>query len=360
MAIQKRTTTSKKNAAPSSQGQSSQDTCFVISPIGKLGTETHSQFKDILEYVIKAAVKASGYNLQVLRADDIDRAGSFIKDILDSLYSSYVVIADLTNQNPNVFYELGVRHALSPRTILIAQSIDDIPSDLREYRTIVYETSAKGAADFSARLKKFLTEMQKEPERADNPVLDRIGSIFENRIASLEAEKQQLKNDLTTILQKGIPKEKTSTTFSVKARLDRILKLEGAERKLAGGHFSRDKKSYILPGEQGNFNLYFVQQEQTIKEMRYLSVHSSSFDHKDDLADMRVLMQICSNQDGTSCKFIIATNDDLSELRKEITTTFSKMKLKLPSEHRSNFLLEIWDGSGLLAIEKTLGLKVDL
>ncbi len=275
MSIQKKTTMTKKQAAPSSQGLSSKDICFVISPIGKQGTEIHTLFKEVLEYVIKAAVKASGYDLQVLRADDIDRAGSFIKDILDSLSSSYVVIADLTNQNPNVFYELGVRHALSPRTILIAQSIDDIPSDLREYRTIVYETSAKGAADFATRLKKFLAEMHKEPERADNPVLDRIGSIFENRIASLEAEKQQLKNDLTAVLQKGIPNGKTSVNVSVKTRVDRIMKLEGAERKYTGGYFTREKISYSLPGEQGNFSLYFLQQGESIKGMWYLSTHTS-------------------------------------------------------------------------------------
>ena len=209
----KRAAGARKKAAPLPKERIGQATCFVISPIGQVGTERHGKFKEVLDYVIKAGVKASGYDLQVLRADDIDRAGSFIKDILDSLYNSYVVIADLTEQNPNVFYELGVRHALSPRTILIAQSVDDIPSDLREYRTIVYDTSAKGAAEFAARLKKFLAEMQTEPERADNPVLDRIGSIFENRVAALEAEKQQLKNDLAAVLQGGQPKEKSLYTL---------------------------------------------------------------------------------------------------------------------------------------------------
>jgi len=128
-----------KKATPSRKLSSERDrkVCFVISPMGDKGTERHTRFKDVLEYVIKSAVKASGFELHVVRADDIDRAGAFIKDILESLYTSFIVIADLTEQNPNVFYELGVRHALSPRTILIAQAIDDIPSDLREYRTIV-------------------------------------------------------------------------------------------------------------------------------------------------------------------------------------------------------------------------------
>ncbi len=356
----KKATTSEKRVAPASKAESGQNTCFVISPIGKPGTEKHTKFKEVLDYIIKAALKASGYSLQVLRADDIDRAGSFIKDILESLYGSYVVVADLTEQNPNVFYELGVRHALSPRTILIAQSIDDIPSDLREYRTIVYDTSAKGAADFSMRLKKYLGEMQKEPERADNPVLDRIGSIIENRIATLEAERQQLKNDLSNILQKGIPKERKPTGTPVTKRIDRVTKLVGAERQYSYGHFKREDKSYTVPGDQGNFHLYFVKQDTTIKEFWYLSVRAGRFDYKDDLADLRVLMQNCVDQGGTGCKFIVATNDDLSGLRKEITTVFQKMKSKLPTEHRSRFELEIWDDSGLLEVEKELGLKVDL
>lgn len=350
----------KKKVVQPPKGESSHDTCFVISPIGKLGTERHTKFKEVLDYVIKAAVKASGYNLQVLRADDIDRAGSFIKDILESLYGSYVVIADLTEQNPNVFYELGVRHALSPRTILIAQSIDDIPSDLREYRTIVYDTSAKGAANFSTRLKKYLGEMQKEPERADNPVLDRIGSIFENRVATLESEKQQLKNDLSTILQKGIPTEEKTTEASVSTRINRVTKLVGADRQILDGNFKRGDREFTLPSEQGNFRLYFMQEGKNIKEFWYLSTHSGRFDFKDDLADLRVLMQKCVNQEGTGCKFIIATNDDLSGLCKEIMAMFHKMKLKLPAKYRNRFDLEIWDDSGLLEVEKNLGLKVDL
>ncbi len=149
-------------------------------------TLSTERFKNVLEYVIKPAVKNSGYKLKLVRADDVHRAGSFIKDILELLLSSFVVIADLTDQNPNVFYELGVRHALSARTILIAQDISFIPSDLREYRTITYEDSAKGTAVFQEKLRRFLLEIYEQPERHDNPVLDRLGSIFENRAAEHE------------------------------------------------------------------------------------------------------------------------------------------------------------------------------
>ena len=208
-------------------------------------------------------------------------------------------------------------------------------------------------------MKKYLGEIRNEPERPDNPVLDRIGSIFEKRVASLEADKQQLKDDLSNVLQRGAPKEKKSVEPSVKTRIDRITKLIGAEIKY-NGSFKRGDKQYTLSEEEGNFELYFVLAGDTIKEFWYLSAHTGSFDYKDDLADLRVLMQNCVNQGGTRCKFIIATNDDLSVLRKEITTTFNKMKSKLPTKYRSHFKLEIWDNSGLLEVEKNLGLKVDL
>lgn len=360
MTVRKKTTAGDK-AAPPPKADSGQNKCFVISPIGGSGTEKHVKFKEVLEYVIKAAVKASGYTLEVLRADDIDRAGSFIKDILEHLYVSYVVIADLTEQNPNVFYELGVRHALSPRTILIAQSLDDIPSDLREYRTIIYDASAKGAADFAGRLKTYLAEMSTDPERPDNPVLDRIGSILENRAATLEAEKQQLKDQLSAVLRKGASQQRKAVDASVVKRVTRVTNLVGAKHQAFGGHFSRGDKRYTLPSDQGNFKLYFVKDGNSIKEFWYLSTHTGEFDHEDELADVRVLMQRCVSQGGGAGKFIVATNDDLSSsIRKNMLAMFGKMKAMLPTEHRGKFELEIWDDSGLLRVEKELGLKVEL
>ncbi len=253
----RRKTLAKKRPAPRPEGETDQKICFVISPIGKEGTDRHTKFKEVLEYIIKSAVKSSGYKLQVLRADDIDRAGSFIKDILESLYSSFVVIADLTEQSPNVFYELGVRHALSPRTILIAQSLDDIPSDLREYRTIVYDSSARGASDFTKRLKKYLEEMYKEPERPDNPVLDRIGSIFESKIALLESQKQELKNELSGLLMGGAPKQKKSMQPSVQTRVERITRFVNAERQLLGGSWTRGDQHHNLPSDHRELRSVF-------------------------------------------------------------------------------------------------------
>jgi hypothetical protein len=161
---------------------------FVVSPIGREGTELYRSFRDVLDFVIKPAVEHSGLGLEVIRADDIERAGSFIKDILEYIAGAYVVIADLSGQNPNVFYELGVRHALSARTILIAQQLDDIP--FRPARvpdeTIIYDPSARGAAVFRQRIERYLKEIEEDRERPDNPVLDRLGSVADRRTRELE------------------------------------------------------------------------------------------------------------------------------------------------------------------------------
>ena len=71
--------------------------CFVISPIGRDGTEVQSRFKEVLEFVIKPAVVSSGYEMSVIRADDMNRPGSFIKDILQQLLDSYVVQMSFMN-----------------------------------------------------------------------------------------------------------------------------------------------------------------------------------------------------------------------------------------------------------------------
>jgi hypothetical protein len=151
--------------------------CFVISPIGKEGSEVNKRFRRVLDRVIRPAFEGANLSLKVIRADDIQRPGAIIRDILKYIASAHTVVADLTGQNPNVFYELGVRHALSPRTILIAQNSEDVPSDLSLYRTIIYKTSPSGVNAFRKSIQLYLKEIEIEPERPDNPVLDELKRI---------------------------------------------------------------------------------------------------------------------------------------------------------------------------------------
>lgn len=65
-------------------------------------------------------------------------------DVWEHLNRTQLVIADLTTKNPNIFYALGMAHVLGKHMILIAQSLEDVPFDLRGIRTIMYEDSLSG------------------------------------------------------------------------------------------------------------------------------------------------------------------------------------------------------------------------
>lgn len=352
-------------------GEKLNDVCFIVSPIGKEGSDGYNRFKEVLDYIIKPAIETSSMKLRIIRADDINRSGSFIKDILQHLFSSFIVIVDLTDQNPNVFYELGVRHSLSARTILIAQRLEDIPSDLREYRTIIYDTSAKGSHNFASKIHEFISDIQTEPDRPDNPVLDRLPNLSEQKNALLEEQISNLKTEISNILSKGESRKNvektTKNSVRVSTRVERIITLLHAERQILSGRFTRgtgeSKVTYVLPEDQGNFHLYFLlsNNNSSINDYWYLSIDNySKLNIDDELADIRVLMERCSEGQNVEIKFIIVTDEDLSERKEKILKTFNKIKTFIDSKSRKLFSLELWDNSGLLLKEKELGIKVSI
>jgi hypothetical protein len=86
------------------------------------------------------AIEAAG--LEPHRADDLFTPSTITNDIWAYTKKAKVVLADLTGKNPNVFYELGLAHALGRPAILISESLEDIPFDLRALRIILYDKNA--------------------------------------------------------------------------------------------------------------------------------------------------------------------------------------------------------------------------
>lgn len=86
------------------------------------------------------------------RADDLFTANSIVSDVWSAIYHAKLLIVDCTGRNPNVFYELGIAHTLGRPTILISQSIDDIPVDIRHLRVIIYQYTPPGMATFETAL----------------------------------------------------------------------------------------------------------------------------------------------------------------------------------------------------------------
>lgn len=158
--------------------------CFIIMPFSQAKTSKMEFDEKTLNYiyenVIKNAITEYKVNDQQIFIDISrynSRVGSIISGIASSLNTADLVIADLTGLNPNVMYELGVRHTLKRGTIIISQEIASIPSDLRDYMCVEYKYS-ESTIEQNENYVLFKTELDKAinelftTDKFDSPVLN--------------------------------------------------------------------------------------------------------------------------------------------------------------------------------------------
>lgn len=110
------------------------NSCFVISPIGKPNTDVRVRADKILKHVIKPVCKERG--LEAVRADEINDPGLISRRIIKEILVSDLVIADLTGRNPNVFYELAIRHFTGRPIVQLIELNDVLPFDVFDFKTI--------------------------------------------------------------------------------------------------------------------------------------------------------------------------------------------------------------------------------
>jgi hypothetical protein len=142
--------------------------CYVIMPFSSTSLCTSEQWTEIYEEVFKPAVLDCNYTCERAQPG----TGSLSRSIVEKLRSSFLVVADITDRNANVFYELGVRHALSKRTIIVSHAGQGMPSDLGGYWHIQYGISPRQVSAFKAEIRRLIDAIANNPERSDNPVSD--------------------------------------------------------------------------------------------------------------------------------------------------------------------------------------------
>lgn len=107
------------------------DTCFVVMPFAD---PIGGYYKSVYEPAIAKA------GLRAVRADDeIFATGKIIDQIWSGITGAKVLVAELTGRNPNVFYELGLAHALAKPVVLVSANQEDVPFDLQHIRVIYYD-----------------------------------------------------------------------------------------------------------------------------------------------------------------------------------------------------------------------------
>lgn len=146
---------------------------FVIMPFE---TELHWVYEELIRPV------CNEMGLEVVRADELVHSRSVMRDVVDGIIHSDVIVADVTGANPNVFYELGAAHALLRPVVTLSQEADLLPFDLLHHRVITYSVSAENRDMYRARLAEALrSALELEFERS-NPVGEFMPLAFRERV----------------------------------------------------------------------------------------------------------------------------------------------------------------------------------
>lgn len=127
-------------------------------PVAFIVMQFTDEFNSLYREVIKPVCE--NFDYRVVRADEFHTSTMIVDDIIRSLRDSSVVIADITPDNPNVYYEVGYAHALGTPTILLSdRTRSRLPFDVSGLRTIFYNNTIAGKRDVEEALTRHLTTL---------------------------------------------------------------------------------------------------------------------------------------------------------------------------------------------------------
>jgi hypothetical protein len=188
------------------------DTCFIIMPFG-------DWFDYYYETIYVPAIDASG--LEPRRADDLYRPSAIVHDIWALTQRAKIILADLSGKNPNVFYELGLAHAVAKPAILVTESIEDVPFDLRSLRVLVYD---KNEPEWGKRLRDKIETSIKEilasPLESVLPTFLKVKKLTSSKtVTKAEKELISMRQDIDFLKREVQARAQTSSP-PAKQRMD--------------------------------------------------------------------------------------------------------------------------------------------
>lgn len=210
--------------------------CFVIAPIGEEGSTERKRSDQILNHVITPVAQDCGY--KAVRADRISEPGIITTQVIQHIIDDPLVIADLTGRNPNVFYELALRHALKKPTVQIIAESETIPFDVAAARTIrIDHRDLDSVAACKKELARQISAVEKDSSLVDNPISQSVDlkslkesgdpleksageiiSLLHNVRAMVAARATGSNDDLDpSAVDKAV-----NTTREIRERLDRV------------------------------------------------------------------------------------------------------------------------------------------
>ena len=175
--------------------------CLIICPIGSEGSASRMRSDKLFKHLFQPVLEELGYN--PIRADQIDKVGNITSQIIDLLIEAPLVIADLSEHNPNVFYELGIRHTVRKPYIQFIAKGDRLPFDVAAIRSIEIDHTDLDSVDSAKKLLIKQIRAYEGGADVDSPVsvtLDLKSLRLDNSVAKrLLKEMYDLKNQLKEV-----------------------------------------------------------------------------------------------------------------------------------------------------------------
>jgi hypothetical protein len=183
--------------------------CFVIGPIGHDGTAERKHADLLLHTLLKHVLEADEFGYQVKRADEDADPGMIGDRMVSDIIRADLVVSDLTDLNPNAFYELGIRHSTERPTIHVAKLETKLPFDNVTHRTIFVDlTDWRSIENARAQLAASARAIKAPGYRVSNPITqanasfkmresadprDRVIARLQERLATMESRLEDIR-----------------------------------------------------------------------------------------------------------------------------------------------------------------------
>lgn len=125
--------------------------CFIVTAIGESGTPTRERADNVYKYLIAPVCEELGY--KPVRVDHVNAVDNINETVINYLKTAPMVIADMTEHNPNAFYELGFRQARELPLVPIIKVGERLPFDVMTTRTVFYDTDVSKIEESKSNLK---------------------------------------------------------------------------------------------------------------------------------------------------------------------------------------------------------------